>query len=407
MRRAQLAATVLATALLGAAAPSDPLASQQWHLAKVGTAAAWDGGQGNGGIVAVLDTGVDLDHPDLRDHLVEGIDLVDEGTPPDDPQGHGTLVAGIIAATASNGQGVAGVAPGARIMPVRVLDAEGRGTPATVAAGIQWAANHGASVINLSLAEAGVHDGAGADLRRGAEGLVDTQVEQAIRTAAEAGTLIVAAAGNDGRDAVPYRAGLPVLVVGATDRSDRVWPRSNRDARVLFAPGVEILSTWSGGRYAKADGTSFATPIVAAGAVILRGQGLSAGQAHERLVSSAVRVGSGFDRVDLAAAVTGIPAPPEGSVAQPAQPVTPAAAAGAPVIQISPPPPPGPVRSFEPPPAVPPLPAPASPAPSAAPIAVTLHRAIDWRAAAMAAGTALLLIAAGAWLASARPSGRR
>lgn len=402
MRSGPRAAALLTVALLGAAAPSDPLAPQQWHLAKVGATAAWDGGRGSGVVVAVLDTGVDLGHPDLRDQLVEGIDLIDEGTPPDDPQGHGTLVAGIIAATASNGQGVAGVAPRARIMPVRVLDAEGRGTPATVAAGIRWATSHGASVINLSLAEAVTHDGTGVG-GRGAEGLVDAQVEQAIHAAAEAGVLVVAAAGNDGKGTVPYHPALPVLIVGATDQSDHVWPRSNRDARVLFAPGVEILSTWNEGRYAKADGTSFATPIVTAGAVILRSQGLDADQAQARLVSSAARVGPGLGRVDLAAAVTGVPAPPAGSATQP---VVPAAGAEPLAVQLPAPSPiPEPVRSFEPPPALPPLPGP--PAPSAAPATIALHRPVGWPVAAMATGAVLLLVAAGLWIASVPRSRRR
>ncbi|MGH8887639.1 MAG: S8 family serine peptidase [Egibacteraceae bacterium] len=384
-----LATALLVLAPLGAAAPSDPLAPQQWHLAEVGAAAAWGGGRGGGVVVAVLDTGVDLEHPDLRDRLVEGVDLVDEGTVPDDPQGHGTLVAGIIAATAGNGQGVAGVAPSARLMPVRVLDAEGRGTPATVAAGIRWAADHGASVINLSLADAVTHDGAGASGRRGAEGLVDAQVEQAIRAAAEAGVLVVVAAGNDGRDAVPYREDLPVLVVGATDRSDHVWPRSNRDARVLFAPGVEILSTWNGGRYAKADGTSFAAPIVAAGAAILRGQGLAAGQARARLVGAAVRVGSGLGRVDLAAAVTGVPAPPAVSATQPTAPPKPAASAAAPLVI----PVPSPSSA----------PQPVSPEP---PAAITRHRPTGWPVPAMVIGAVLLLVAGGAWIVSRSRSGR-
>lgn len=402
-----LAAALLVLALVGAAASSDPLAPQQWHLAKVGAAAAWDGGRGSGVVVAVLDTGVDLEHSDLRGRLVEGIDLVDEGTPPDDLQGHGTLVAGIIAATAGNGQGVAGVAPRARIMPVRVLDAEGRGTPATVAAGIRWAADHGASVINLSLAEAAsagaMHDNAASAGGRGARGLVDAQVEQAIRTAEEAGVLVVAAAGNEGKDAVPYRADLPILVVGATDRSDHMWPRSNHGARVLFAPGVEILSTWHEGRYAKVDGTSFATPIVAAGAVLLRGQGLSARQVRARLVGSAVRVGSRLGRVDLAAAVRGAPAPPGISATPQTQTVPAQPAASPPVIQVpTPSPTPNPVRSFEPAPALPSLPVLPSPRPSAAPAAIALHEPEGWPVPAMVTGMVLLLGAAGIWISGSR-----
>ncbi|HKE99695.1 MAG TPA: S8 family serine peptidase [Actinomycetes bacterium] len=105
--------------------------------------------------VLILPTGVNLSHPDLAGKLVPGRDLVDGDDAPDDPNGHGTRVAGIAAAATANGIGVAGAAPQARIMPVRVLAADGSGDEGTIAQGIRWAAAHGAGVINLSLGEEG------------------------------------------------------------------------------------------------------------------------------------------------------------------------------------------------------------------------------------------------------------
>lgn len=322
--RVLTAVAVLAAFLLVAAAPpNDPLVSQQAHLTIVGAFDAWDTRRGEGAVVAVLDTGVDLDHPDLAGRLVEGIDLVEPDTPPDDPQGHGTIVAGVIAAVADNGRGVSGVAPQAMVMPIRVLDAEGRGTSDVVAEGIRHAIEQQVQVINLSLAEVQSEDDdedeetTGPPLLPGVSLVQDREVIRAIEEADEAGILVVAAAGNDGRAATPYDADVPALVVGATDSDDVRWEESNHDDRTLFAPGVAILSTWSEGRYARSDGTSFATPIVAAGAAMLMGAGVSAEDTVTRLVDTAVRLEDdqgeevGLGRVDLAAAVQGVdPAPP-------------------------------------------------------------------------------------------------
>lgn len=309
-RRAPLVGVVLAVVLfaLPAAAappPNDPLVPQQTHHPVVGTFDAWDVRRGEGAVVAVLDTGVDLDHPDLTGRLVEGIDLVDRGTPPDDPQGHGTIVAGIIVATADNGRGVAGVAPQARVMPIRVLDERGRGTSDVVAEGIRHAIAQQVEVINLSLAEV-----RSADDRLQLSLVRDPAVRDAIDEAAESGIVVVAAAGNDGGTTTPYEADAPLIVVGATTAEDQVWEESNVDDRTLLAPGVDVLSTWFEGRYAKADGTSFATPIVAAGAAMLTGAGMPQEEVVERLVSTAVDVGAGLGRVDLAAAVQGVEAAP-------------------------------------------------------------------------------------------------
>lgn len=346
MRRRVPWAVLLLSALVLAAAPppNDPLVAEQWHLPHVGAFDLWSGGRGAGTVVAVVDTGVDQTHPDLQGRVTSGIDLVNRGTPPDDPNGHGTLVAGVIAATAGNAIGGAGVAPVAVIMPVRVLDAAGNGTSREVAEGIRWAAANGAHVINLSLAEA---PGMVGDPSR----VIGSDVEAAINEAHARGAVVVAASGNEGRLTTPYSPGLPVIVVGASDRGDGAWPHSNRDERTLFAPGVEIISTYTQHGYARSDGTSFAAPIVSAGAAVLRGVGLRPDEVRERLFRTARPVAGGAGRVDLAAAMA---APAPGAPPPPVSPEPP------------PPPPPEPPGT-EAPPSAEPAPAPV-PAPDPEPV---------------------------------------
>lgn len=316
-RRLSLLVALLALALVAAAPPDDLLAGEQWHLEKVRAPLGWDAGRGTDVVVAVLDTGVAIGHPDLAGRTVEGVDLVDRGTPPDDENGHGTLVAGLVAAATGNQLGIAAVAPEARVMPVRVLDAEGRGTADVVAEGIRFAVDRGAAVVNLSLA--------GAPGERGVPGLdllIAPIVEDAIRDADRRGVLVVAAAGNDARPETPYRADVPALVVGATDRDDVVWPGGNADERTLFAPGVGMVSTHLGpAGYARADGTSFATPVVSGAAALLRAQGLEGAAIRDRLLATARPIGAGAGRVDVAAAM-GV-APPEPPMSQPLPPPPP------------------------------------------------------------------------------------
>ena len=287
---------LLAFALLGAAAGDDPLLDRQYHLSKVRAPAAWDVGRGYGQIIAVVDTGVDVEHPDLRGRFVEGVDLVQRGTPPDDENGHGTFVAGIAVAKLNNNRGGAGVAPLAKVMPVRVLDKDGKGTSDVVAEGIRWATNHGATVINLSLADV-------PGQRRSPTALITTDVQLAIRQAALEGIVVVAAAGNEGNNSTPYSDDLPALIVGATDRRDAVWEHSNYDEDTLFAPGVNIISTYLGEPYAEADGTSFSAPIVAGGAALLLQDGWSPEGTRRRLTRTARPIGEGVGRVDVAAAL--------------------------------------------------------------------------------------------------------
>lgn len=156
----------------------------------------------------------------------------------------GTLVAGVIAATLGNGVGGVGVALQASILPVRVLDSGGTGSSEHGAEVIRWATRNGADIINLSLADApGLVGGNG--------GIIGSDVETAIAEAHAAGVVVVAASGNEGRTSTPYAPETPVIVVGASNRQNQLWAHSNRDARTLFAPGVEIISTYIQGGYAR------------------------------------------------------------------------------------------------------------------------------------------------------------
>jgi thermitase len=307
MRRSPVVLLVALVALLGigvgvlapaAHAAADPLRPQQWHLDALDAADAWRLTQGRDVVVAVVDTGVQADHPDLEGRVLPGRDFVAPGSPPEDENGHGTLVAGLIAAVLDNGVGGAGLAPRSRVLPVRVLDADGRGDDEDVARGIRWAVANGADIVNLSLTETP------GDTTL-AIGLITPAIERAIRDARRAGVLVVGAAGNEGAESTPYGARVPLVVVGASDRDGAAWQDSNRDSRTLFAPGVEMISTFSGGGYARADGTSFAAPLVAAAAALLlaREPDLDVESLERRLLDTATPIGVGAGRLDLTRAI--------------------------------------------------------------------------------------------------------
>jgi len=241
---------------------------------------AWEEVDAEGNVIAVLDTGVDLDHPDLQPVLVPGWDFVDGDAAADDANGHGTHVAGIAAGVLNNGIGGAGVARGARVMPVRVLDHQGIGYTSDVAEGVLWAVEHGAEVVNLSLAT----------MRSSAV------LKAAVDSALAAGVPVVAAMGNEGGQGSPtsYPAAYPgVVAVGAVDSAHVVAPFSNRGSHIaLVAPGVDVLSTVPGG-YAYFDGTSMSTPFVSAAAALLlaRDGRLSAAQVRDVLMGTAHDLG--------------------------------------------------------------------------------------------------------------------
>jgi subtilisin family serine protease len=294
-----------------ARAEPDALQAEQWAFAPTSVLdvpGAWELTQGAGVTVAVLDTGTKLDHPDLAPNVwtnfgevpgngldddhngfiddVHGVDLTTTAAQQrlDDDNGHGTHVAGIVAATA-NRTGVVGVAPRARIMTVKVMDANEVGTTGGVSDGIRYAAANGARIINLSLE-------ADAD---------DPRLGEAIAAAGAAGVLVVAAAGNDGRDidARPaYPAAIPapnLLAVAATT------PQEGRDiasfsnygalAVQLAAPGDQILSTAPIGGYQLLSGTSMAAPMVSGVAALMASANprLDAVQLRALLLQNATR----------------------------------------------------------------------------------------------------------------------
>ena len=264
--------------------PNDPSFGTQWGLTKINAPAAWSQSTGSASVVVgVIDSGVDLAHPELVGLLVGGFDMVDLGpspTPPagfrfegdfsgrdsvpDDEVGHGTHVAGTIAAASNNGVGVAGVTWQCRIMPlkaltrmVRISDGQvrGVGTSADIAAAVRWAADNGASVVNMSLGSS-----------------ASTTVESsAIAYAIGKGVVVVAAMGNDGTANPSFPAAYPdVIAVGAIDSTDHRATFSQTGAHIdVVAPGVSVLSTVPGG-YGSKSGTSMATPHVAGVAALIR-----------------------------------------------------------------------------------------------------------------------------------------
>ncbi len=247
---------------------NDPLlGSADWPLANPRFPDAWSLTTGNSSVVvAVVDSGVQAGHPDLG-ALDPGYDFVNHDSDPADDYGHGTAVAGIIAAQGNNGIGIAGVCWNCRIMPVKVLNASGVGTDSGVASGITWAVDHGADVINLSL---------------GGPGSSQTLAD-AVAYAQAHGVVVVAAAGNDGTTVLSYPAAYEgVISVGAVDASNSRYSFSNHGSWVMVdAPGC-TNSTWLGSSYIVGPdlgnfcGTSAASPFVAGLAGLARSYNLSA-----------------------------------------------------------------------------------------------------------------------------------
>jgi subtilisin family serine protease len=321
---AAAAALVLALTPLPAHAAGDPDLPKQWGMTLVGAPTAWNQGKtGTGITIAVVDTGVDLAHSEFvkPNRVLPGVNLVTPGTPPQDDNGHGTHVAGI-AAAALNGMGVAGVAPDARILPIKVLDNTGSTVGDSVDRGIRWAADQGAQVINLSLAGGG-------------QEVLGPNTNDAVAYAWSKGSICVFAAGNSyvlGSGFADQNA----LVVSAVDRHDDKPDYSNGvgDAKWgiaapggggTFAPLQDLIwsTYWDGTHpndYAYDAGTSMAAPHVAGAAAVLRSLGLTPQQTVDRLLATAKDLGPtgkdttfGYGRLDLAKAVAGLPAAPAGN----------------------------------------------------------------------------------------------
>ncbi len=302
--------------------PNDPLYTNgdQWHFAAVNAPAAWDLSTGsNSQIIGIINTGVDWNHPDLNDNIwsntqeianngidddgngyiddVRGWDFVNDDNDPNDDNSHGTHVAGIAAAETNNNVGGAGVAWNAQIMPVKMLQSSGTGTSSDLAAAINYAAQNGATVINMSLGS-----------------YAESQTVKAALENAYVTAVLVAAAGNDGYKVDPPYPPFPVyapaypacysFVIGveATTQSNTLAAFSNRDLSgpvvaandfnhnyEIRAPGVDIWSTFPSSDYHKLNGTSMASPIVAGAVALIKDHNpnMSTEALFARLIQSA------------------------------------------------------------------------------------------------------------------------
>ncbi|MCS1352536.1 S8 family serine peptidase [Mechercharimyces sp. CAU 1602] len=255
--------------------PDDPYyRSGQYGPQNMQLPAAWEITRGNSGvIVAVIDSGVEANHPDLQGQVIQGYDYIDNDPDASDVHGHGTHVAGTVAASTNNRIGVAGVAPNVKIMPVRVLNDEGYGTNEQVANGILYAVNNGADVINMSLGDPEPSQ----------------LIEDAVNYAWSKGVVIVASAGNKSTNKPNYPGTYDrSIAVAALDENDRIANFSNYGDWVdVAAPGVDILSTTIGGGYGEKSGTSMAAPHVAGVAALLASQGMSHTEIRAALESTA------------------------------------------------------------------------------------------------------------------------
>lgn len=282
-------------------AVTDPYVGSEWHLAKIGATTAWDTTQGAGVTIAILDSGIDMTHPDLVPNLVPGYNVYSNNTDTADVCGHGTAVAGSAAARTDNGTGVAGVAGQAKIMPVRIAykDATSGSCYAyasTIASGITYAADHGARIANVSYGPL-----AG-----------NAAIQSAAQYMKGKGGLVFISAGNDGLDQniTPTTS---LIAVSATDSNDAKASWSSFGTFIsVAAPGAGIWTTSQGGGYGGWNGTSFASPVAAGVAALMMAAApsLDGAQVEQALFSSAVDLGTagrdsnyGYGRVNAAAGV--------------------------------------------------------------------------------------------------------
>ena len=286
--------------------PDDPLFESQWGMVKVQAPQAWEVTTGSSSInIAILDTGVDLDHPDLANKVISNVNFSNSATM-DDVHGHGTHVAGIAAAMTNNGVGVAGLGYTATIMNVKVLGDTGAGAYSWIVSGIIWAVDNGAEVINMSLGGSSA----------------SSTLEAAINYAWSKGVVVVAAAGNYGNTAPLYPAYYTnCIAVAATDSLDRLAGWSNYGDWVdVAAPGVGIYATLKNNGYGYKSGTSMASPHVAGLAALVfttlsdaNGDGKLSDEVRSRIEVNCDDIGLsgiGYGRINAARAVDSVPVPP-------------------------------------------------------------------------------------------------
>jgi subtilisin family serine protease len=301
MAKRSLATCALTLAFVSLMAPSwaagDPKRSLQWGLTRVRADQAWSASKGAGVTIAIVDTGIDLTHPDLKGKIVSHYTCIDTCTTGgDDNNGHGSHVAGIAAASTSNGIGIAGVAPAAKLMAVKVLASDGSGNCGDIDLGVRWATDHGADVINLSL---------GPDLTLD----LLCGLQNAAEYAWNKGIVVVVSAGNNGL--INLYGSSSLIVVGATGPNDEPASYSNSGADI-YAPGgnrggapcspaICVYSTWKDGGYNAIQGTSMATPHVSGVAALLLARGYKNTQILPRLRSTADDI-DGILRVNAARA---------------------------------------------------------------------------------------------------------
>jgi subtilisin family serine protease len=298
-RRPELKFAELDRVVPAAMAVNDPYAGSEWHLTKIGAQTAWDSSMGRGVTIAVLDSGVNVNHPDLKDHLVPGYNVYDGNTDLTDVCGHGTAVAGTAAATGNNATGVAGVAGAASVMPLRIAYSDSTGCHAyfsTIASGITYAADHGGRIANISYV--------------GIAG--SSSVLSAARYMNSKGGLVFVSAGNNNIDenVTPDPS---LVVVSATDANDAKASFSSWGSFVtISAPGTYIWTTNNSLGYSQWNGTSFAAPVTAGVAALMMAArpDLSGDQIQSLLYSTTVDLGAagrdpvfGYGRVNADAAL--------------------------------------------------------------------------------------------------------
>ncbi|MDQ4096736.1 MAG: S8 family serine peptidase [Actinomycetota bacterium] len=312
------AAAVAVVAPAPALASDDTFFEEQWNLAQIYAPDAWGFSTGAGVTIGVVDTGVDLNHPDLRSKIDAtanclGAPCRDGGA--EDGHGHGTLVAGIAAAQTGNGRGVAGVAPDARLVVAKAVDDEGTGSVEDINNAIRWVVDRGAKVVNLSIGDPNFL----------LVTLLGTPLRPGIEYAWSRGAVPVLASGNENLGLLDLGSSnygaLNALVIGATDKSGAAAPYSSPIGNAKWGvaapggsgagPGEDILSTYPASRYAWVAGTSMAAPHVSGALALLLAQGLSPSAAVQRILANLDRVACGAGcqgRLNVAAAIGSGPA---------------------------------------------------------------------------------------------------